>query len=72
MGMVAGYKWSVDSGHDDDGQCSIAKEKMGGGKILATQSKDGAHRLGRPAWHGRLLNEDEWSPMSVDALDLKN
>ena len=23
-----------------------------GGKIFATQPKDGAHRLGHPAWHG--------------------
>jgi len=28
-GWVAGYEWSVDSGHDDDGRCGVAKEKMG-------------------------------------------
>jgi len=25
---------------------------------LAVGLKDGTHRLGRPAWHGRLLDDD--------------
>ena len=60
MEWVAGYEWSVDSGHDDDGWCSVAKEKMGGGKVLVTQSwsKDGMHRLCCHAWHVRLLDKD--------------
>jgi len=50
-GWVAGYEWSVDSGHDDDRRCSVAKEKTRGGQ-------NPCNRLGRPAWYGRLLDND--------------